>query len=329
MLNIRMPPNITPSGFNLQTRSFVHEPIPGMVRLPLGIPLVHHINGDPKRAVTAVCAHSLDTLMEYEEGPEIHALVPRLMELAWGKDAEGNIPAVPGIFELDGMRTNLRSKHVDLTKLAKGDGSYNLASTHGEGEGHGHFAPAVQTNTPEAASIIKEVLQILHRLYRLIMPLCISRFEWEMMEFAGYENNVIAFGGIEPGPTGCQLNVSSAANIVDIELPEDDDEMPDLLYPDNDVDSDPIPELKTILLNLLKAAGLDTSIGTQGAPHGDLKDDILWNTLFVLLFRLPPGSDPGAFFWMRGAIYIRELVRWKDFDESYDSWLDADQLRYV
>ncbi|KAJ6591964.1 hypothetical protein B0H10DRAFT_1960641 [Mycena sp. CBHHK59/15] len=76
--------------------------------------------------------------------------------------------------------------------------------------------PAVQTNTPEAAAIIKEVLQILHRLYRLIMPLCVSRFEWDMLEFNGIDNNVVVCGGLEPGPTSCQLNASTAANVVDI-----------------------------------------------------------------------------------------------------------------
>jgi hypothetical protein len=63
-------------------------------------------------------------------------------------------------------------------------------------------------------------LQILHRLYRLIIPLCISRFEWDMMEFHGYENNVVTFGGLEPGPTSCQTNSSSSANSFDLHLPD-------------------------------------------------------------------------------------------------------------
>jgi len=226
MLKVRMPPNVTPTQFDLRTRSFVPQPIPGMVRAPLGVPLVHQVDGDPKQSITIVCAHSLDTLMEYEEGPQITELSKRLMELTWGKDKIGDRPAVPGIFELDGMQLNLRSKHVDPKKLQPGDGSFNLASTHGEGEGHGHFAPAVQTNTPEAAAIIKEVLTVLHKLYRLIMPLCISRFEWDAMEAHGYENNVVAFGGLEPGPTSCQVNSSSSANVVDLPLPDPQDSGP-------------------------------------------------------------------------------------------------------
>lgn len=216
MLNIQMPPNIQPSRFDFTTQSFVCDPIPGMVKIPIGIPMVHHINGDPNRAVTIVCAHTLDSLMHYEEGPKVKDLIPRLMTLTWGVAATDMSPRIPGIFELPGLQRNLRSKDVDLTKIATGDGSFNLASTHGEGEGSGIIMPAVQTNTPQAARIIKEVLQILHQLYRLIMPLCISRFEWDMLEFNGLENNVVAFGGIEPGPTGCQLNSSSPVNLVDL-----------------------------------------------------------------------------------------------------------------
>ncbi|KAJ7752178.1 hypothetical protein DFH07DRAFT_960614 [Mycena maculata] len=332
MLEIRMPPNVAPTRLNMHTRSFVCDPIPGMVQLPLGIPLVHQVNGDPKRAVTVVCAHTLTTLAQYKEGPQIAALVPRLMELTWGREPSGDNPGLPAIFEHIGMKTNLRSKVVNLSKF-KNDGSYNLASTHGEGEGHGHFAPAVQTNTPEAAVAIKEVLQILHRLYRLVMPLCISRFEWDMMEFNGYENNVVAFGGIEPGPTSCQGNASSAANVFDLDLPADGAPSPIHVLPS---DGDPLPiqvdldlpadgdnsptqvddseqvneseevDLKKLLRAILESAGLDTALGPQGSPHADLKDDPLWFTLFVLAFCLPPGSDLGAFLWMRGGIYLRE-----------------------
>ncbi|KAF8198837.1 hypothetical protein K438DRAFT_694634 [Mycena galopus ATCC 62051] len=114
------------------------------------------------------------------------------------------------------MKTNLRSKHVD-PNVPAGDGSFNIASTHGEGEGFGHFGPAVQTDAKEAAPI-KSILQILHRLYQLVMPLCISRFEWEFMELNRCKNNVLAFGGLEPGPPSCQVNSSSAANVIDLDV---------------------------------------------------------------------------------------------------------------
>ncbi|KAJ6610119.1 hypothetical protein B0H10DRAFT_2225397 [Mycena sp. CBHHK59/15] len=205
------------------------------------------------------------------------------MTLTWGIAKTDTHPGIPGIFELPGMQKNLHSKNVDLSKLTPGDGSYSLASTRGEGEGHGIFMPAVQTNTPEAAAIIKEVLQILHKLYHLIMPLCISRFEWDMLEFNALENNVVAF----------------AANVVDLDI-ELNDEPPPLDYPDEHPDS--TVDLDEIILGLLQR-----SIGGQGTNHGDFQDDPIAFTLFVLMFRLAPGSDLGPFLYMRGGIYLREL----------------------
>ncbi|KAF8174837.1 hypothetical protein K438DRAFT_1980029 [Mycena galopus ATCC 62051] len=344
MLNIRMPPNITPIHFDQSTRSFVAQPIPGMVRAPLGIPLVHHVDGDAKRAVTVVCVHTLETVQQYAQGPEIHDLAHQLLDLTWGHDAAGERPFQYGIFEILGMKTNLRSKHVDPNAPA-GDGSFNIASTHGEGEGFGHFGPAIQTDAKEAAPI-KSILQILHRLYRLVMPLCISRFEWEFMELNGYENNVLAFGGLEPGPPGCQVNSSSAANVIDLdvqsvgentgpvltntsplrrahveEVDDEDDHPASHLHPTSPFvilepiepetpatqDSFTLVDLTDLIYAELKKAGaLDASIGTQGKPHGDFKDDPGWFTLFVLQFRLPAGSDMGPFLWMRSAIYVRE-----------------------
>ncbi|KAF8156469.1 hypothetical protein K438DRAFT_1986728 [Mycena galopus ATCC 62051] len=341
MLNVRMPDNVAPTHFDTATRSFVASPIPGMIRAPLGIPLVHHIHGDAKRAVTAVCVHTLETVMQYPQGPEIHELARQLVDLTWGQDPSGDRPLQYGIFEIPGMKTNLRSKHVG--NAPAGDGSFNIASTHGEGEGFGHFGPAVQTDTAEAAPI-KSILKILHRLYRLVMPLCISRFEWEFMELNGYENNVLAFGGLEPGPTSCQVNSSSAANVVDLDVPsveednvplpsnpsrrarveevDDEDDNPSShLHPTSsfvileeiETESPPTQDVFTLIdltdliyTELKKAGALDTSIGTQGKPHGDFKDDPGWFTLFVLQFRLPPGSDMGPFLWMQSAICVRE-----------------------
>ncbi|KAJ6582442.1 hypothetical protein B0H10DRAFT_1962488 [Mycena sp. CBHHK59/15] len=305
MLNIRIPPKVLLTAFNKRTCTFHSEDIPGMVRLPMGVPLVHHINGDPKKPVTAVCGHTLDSLAQYPEGADVAALVPRLMELTWGVAATETDRGVSGIFDLDGMQRNLRSKHVNLSKLGDGNGSFNIASTRGEGEGHGMFMPAVQTNVPQAAKIIKEVLEILHKLYRLIMPLCISRFEWDMIEFNALENNVIAFGGLDPGPTSVQLNASSTANIIDlgVELLEEDEPHPLI---DVDTDADEATDLLPIYHWLLQAC-LDSTLGDQGRPHGDPQDDTVSYTLFVLLFRAAPGSDLGTFLWMRGGIYLREL----------------------
>ncbi|KAJ7080898.1 hypothetical protein B0H15DRAFT_803825 [Mycena belliarum] len=174
--------------------------------------------------------------------------------------------------------------------------------------------PAVQTNTPQAAAIIKELLQI---LYRLIMPLYISWFEWDMLEFVGRENNVVAFGRLEPSPTSCQANSSSAANEVDIPDIPANPSSPNLPLPD-------IPSLRrrppihpehqkalnrTDLCqrSLAQTPKPSRSIGGQGKAHGNFKDDPIAFTLFVLLLRLAPGSDLGLFLWLRGGIYLQEL----------------------
>ncbi|KAL6305012.1 hypothetical protein BKA93DRAFT_825338 [Sparassis latifolia] len=48
------------------------------------------------------------------------------------------------------------------------------------------------------------------------------------------------------------------------------------------------------------------SIGIQGTLHADGKDAHEFWTLFTLLFRLPPGADPGAFLLAQPGTYIRE-----------------------
>ncbi|KAJ7209326.1 hypothetical protein GGX14DRAFT_453426, partial [Mycena pura] len=303
MLNILVPPNICPARYDLDSAKFIADPIPGMVKLPLGIPLVHHVDGDPNRAVTVVCAHTLESLMQYEEGGQVQELVARLLQLTWGTNPTESEPGIPGIFELEGMQTNLRSKKAHCTGTLPGDGSFNLASTHGEGEGYGSFMPAVQTNTPQATRSIAEILQILHKCYRLIMPLCVSRREWEMMEFNGRLNNVPSAGGFAPGPTSCQVNGSSTANVVDI---------PDIAAFAFSEGTEHIIDLEEILRGSVRnarlwAGRLLDSIGEQGLNHGDFKDAIAAFTLFFLMFCLPPGSDLGPFIWNRGGIYLREM----------------------
>ncbi|KAJ7032325.1 hypothetical protein C8F04DRAFT_1262078 [Mycena alexandri] len=186
--------------------------------------------------------------------------------------------------------------------------------------------PAVQTNTPEAAEILAAIRVICNRLYHLIMPLSISHFEWSMMEFCGLQNNVVVFGGLEPGPTSCQTNASSAANVYNLpgvekaaaKLPQfrGIDEASTSAHDSPEVDKEAEPSASTTIDNadandifqmFRRAAHLDDSIGPQGKPHLDPKDDWLWFTLFALLFRLPPGSDMGAFLWLRGGIYLREM----------------------
>ncbi|KAJ7937790.1 hypothetical protein B0H13DRAFT_1852091 [Mycena leptocephala] len=137
------------------------------------------------------------------------------------------------------------------------------------------------------------------------MPLCISRFEWEFMESNGYENNVPEFGGLEPGPPSCQVNSSSAVNVIDLDAPsvgentvpapvnplrrarveeveDEDDNLSSYLHPTSpfviieEVEAETLPTQASFTLGdlsdliyaeLKKAGALDASIGTHAPLH--------------------------------------------------------------
>ncbi|KAJ7481127.1 hypothetical protein B0H11DRAFT_1632372, partial [Mycena galericulata] len=233
-----------------------------------GIPYVHTIDGVQEHALTVFCGHTIESLRRFGDvGAQVELLSEKLRILTWGTPATHVSEGTPALFELPGMKTNLRSKNnVNLTP---GNGSFNLASTHGEGEGHGVFLPAVQTAVPAAAERIQEVLQVLHGMYRLIMPCCVSKFEWEMMEFKGMDNNVMACGGLEPGVPSVQCNASETLNTVSTDKELSDD------------------------------------IGGQGKMHEDKKDDPEDETLVCVMVKLAPGSDPGLFMSEAQAIWKR------------------------
>jgi hypothetical protein len=171
---IATPPNIEP---NLINGSFVASPIPGMVQMVPGIPFAFAYHGDHNRLHTVGCAQTLDSLSPYPDFPDILRESVKLAKLTWGCPAHGETPEIMPIYELPGMKENDRSaKRSDFHEHVH-DGSYNLANTVMKGEGLGTFLPAVQANTPTAMSQIATVLTVLHTLFRLIMPKCLSKFE--------------------------------------------------------------------------------------------------------------------------------------------------------
>ncbi|KAF8205944.1 hypothetical protein K438DRAFT_496949 [Mycena galopus ATCC 62051] len=52
MYQVQAPPNVTPNQYDGETESFIANPIPGMVKIPIGISLVHLIDNDPDKAMT-------------------------------------------------------------------------------------------------------------------------------------------------------------------------------------------------------------------------------------------------------------------------------------
>ncbi|KAF9014645.1 hypothetical protein BDZ89DRAFT_1142136 [Hymenopellis radicata] len=141
------------------------------------------------------------------------------------------------------------------------DGSYNLASTL-ENRGDGLTVPAVQASSLEARNTIGETLEIISELYSEVMTYSISNEESSLTTFRDIDMNVFSIGRPYPGPTSVQQNVSSAS----------------------------------------KGGGLAEFIGKiQGQWHADVHDHHARWTLLILLFRLPPGSDMGAFLLARPA----------------------------
>jgi hypothetical protein len=204
LVRTRMPPNVFPStgaDGNLNI-----EPIPGMVKLIPGVPFVYHLDGDPQQSVTVACLQMAHSLSAYPGiAREVQELTKGLLRVTFGEVSDGEVTQKP-IYQFPGLKRNQRSAPA---KEGSNDGSFNLAATVGQGEGQGCYMPAVQSSDPEFQHAVQQVTRTLHRFYRLIVPRCISKFEWDVLEFHSKVNNVFGFGGFEPNNTGLQMNVSS------------------------------------------------------------------------------------------------------------------------
>lgn len=207
MKKIVTPPNIAPI---LRDGRYVAEQVPGMVHMVPGIPFVYFLDADPERPMTFGCVQTLESLEQYPDFQIILDTSVRLAKLTWGCKEHGNTPAIPRLCSLAGLTRNDRSAGMDpVIAETTRDGSYSLASTVMQGNGQGIVEPTAQVNTTEGTSHIGAVLQNLHTLYRHVFPKCVSKLEFELLEFHSRFNNVFSFGGLEPNGTSCQLNVSS------------------------------------------------------------------------------------------------------------------------
>jgi hypothetical protein len=204
LLLTRMPPNVEPS--REESGSLRIEPIPGMTKLIPGVPFVYHLDGDPSQPVTVACLQTLNSLEAYPDiADEAKDLTDQLYSLTFGKVHTGKLVQKP-IYQFPDLRRNQRSAQVPEGSF---DGSFNLTATLGQGEGQGCYMPAAQSLDPDLRQTIAEVTLILHRLYRMILPRSISKFEWDLIEFHSKVNNIFGFGGFEPNNSGLQMNVSS------------------------------------------------------------------------------------------------------------------------
>lgn len=191
--------------------SFEPEPIACALQAYPGLPMAHTIDGDPQNIVTFFACHTLKSL-EKSLKPEIYtSFESAMVDLAcetWGCPETATRRARPPFFTHKGLKRNGRSPQ----NLPPGshDGSYNLASTVGKGEGQGCVMPAFQIDTAEGTAQINRILQHLSFLGDIILRATLSRFEYEVTQFHSIDNNVFGFGGLRPYATGCQANVSSS-----------------------------------------------------------------------------------------------------------------------
>lgn len=211
LLRIKTPPKAAATGYDETTQSFVVEPIPGMTEMLLSVPFADVIDDETLYPTTIATVHNPDSLQQFPGTEEIWPLTKQLFVDSFGCDAAPGRPAAPALWELTGgLKKNDRSPK----NLPKGsaDGSSSIASTRGDGDGRGIFLPAVQNTSPQAAERIGRILQTLHSIHQIVMPCSMTRFEWEMIRWNSYDNNVFCFGGLGPNGTSCQNNVSSTFN---------------------------------------------------------------------------------------------------------------------
>ncbi|THU94620.1 hypothetical protein K435DRAFT_860334 [Dendrothele bispora CBS 962.96] len=219
------PPGVIPAGYNQVRQSFDMDPIQSMIKMPPG---------------------TMELLSFYHEFPRIRFLVDSLWLNTWGNRHE--LP-----FYKLGLQHNARSSKPVEGSAA---GSYSLGVTVGEGQGKGIVQPAVQLTTPAFVLRHHRLLVTLHELFRLIVPLCISKLEWDITNARAEELNVFCTGGLAPAHSSIQKNVSPGR----------------------------------------KGGSLIAFIGIiQGKWHSDSKDDKNRWTLLVVFLCIPPGSAAGDF----------------------------------
>ncbi|KAJ8695004.1 hypothetical protein PTI98_007631 [Pleurotus ostreatus] len=206
MLSVDSVPQVIPRIFDDGTVQY--DPLPGMVRMVPGVPFTYEMP-DSEMVVTIGCLHTPDSLREYgKDGLQALAFLEEIYVHTFGRkgDETQGLPEIKPIYSLPNLKRNARSGPAVANCY---DGSYSLASTVGDGEGSGCFLPAAQNDTMMAKITIGPVLRLLHDTWRILFPKSVSKMEYDLVEFDSIDNNTFSFGGLDPGPTSLQMNVTS------------------------------------------------------------------------------------------------------------------------
>jgi len=191
---------------------FEPKPIACALKAEPGLSICHTVDGNPDSIITVFGCQTLDSLQKLLK-PDVYRLVEEhsvdLACVTWGCPDTPNRSGQQPFYLIKGLKRNDRS----AKNLPPGchDGSYNLASTVGKGEGQGCVQPAVQVDTPEGRAQISEILGHLAFLGDIVLQSVLSRFEYEILQFHAKDNNIFGFGGLKPYATGCQANVASSS----------------------------------------------------------------------------------------------------------------------
>ena len=231
---------------------FERLPVPGSIEGIMGCCYEVELDNDPKRRFTVAGFHTLSTLKDFPEFPQIQTKVDQLVLQLYGRKGTENEEALAPLFALPHWKENDRSIIDKGTrKLYPYDGSYNLSTTIEKNTGQGLVVPALQIAYPEAAKRIGITVTLVTELHNLIAPMMWSKFENEIQDYILQDNNTFTAGKFRPGPIAMQMNVSSGRN----------------------------------------GGSLARWIGIiQGEWHCDCGDACTHGTIFMLFLRLPKGS---------------------------------------
>lgn len=200
LYRIATPPGAKPLRYDAESHSWIMAPLQGMIEMVPGVPYTVEIDGNKDRTITVACLQTLDSLSVYPEFPDIQKYANELWDITWGTATE--LP----IYHLDGTKLNARSAKA---KEGCADGSV-LHGITVEDVGSGYVQPAVQANSDHAADVQEKLLTRLAALYRLIVPLCVSKQEMDVITFRNADFNALCCGCPLSRFSGVQKNISSS-----------------------------------------------------------------------------------------------------------------------